>query len=172
MFYTLNIDMIFYRFYFPIILFLCIFFISEAAFLTPSKNPPKGNPPPPLTPASAPQIKDGDLEVANLITEDGMTLEGVKKSAWGPDGDGSCTWEGMLCDCKHDSATWNELAITISAGCSGGSFDGIRVKSIQLSSSKIGCSKTAPAGCTPSLYTYKNAKRSTVESFVRAFKWF
>lgn len=126
-------------------------YLVFAVFQQPTLPPPDGNVPAPINVGPVYQVKSGDLGLNNLRASS-VTLGGVTRSSW-PTGTGiSCTWEGVKCDCRDDSSTWADLALTIGLKCDQGQLTDFHIMNVDISSRATKCPLTAPPGCSPELY--------------------
>lgn len=127
-----------------------------SAWTEPTASPPNENVPAPLNVGSGRQVKSGDLTVGNLKATS-ITLGEDTRFGWpgggGAGGGAACAWEGTKCDCKADGSTFADARVIIGATCASGQLTDIKVVNFSVTSGSKSCNKTAPAGCTPSLYT-------------------
>lgn len=126
-------------------------YLVFAVFQQPTLPPPDGNAPAPLNVGPVYQVKSGDLGLNNLRASS-ITLGGTTRSSW-PTGGVACTWEGVKCDCRDDTSTWADLALTIGSKCEQGQLTDFRIVKMDITSRTATCPLTAPAGCDPALYT-------------------
>ncbi len=124
------------------------------AFTEPTGTPPTKNVPAPLNVGAGTQEKAGGLVMQSMKSAS-ITLGESTRTSW-LDAASACKWEGWKCDCKNDGSSFAYVALTIGAQCSGGQLQDFKIVNIAISSKGKLCPKTAPAGCAPSLYTYKN----------------
>lgn len=134
---------------------LSVVFIGTAfAFTEPTGTPPTRNVPAPLNVGAGTQEKAGGL-VMQTMKSASITLGESTRTSW-LDAASACKWEGWKCDCRSDGSSFASIAITNGAQCSGGQLQDMRIMDLQISSKGKTCGSKAPAGCTQSLYTYKN----------------
>lgn len=156
--------------------------VARAAFVEPSVPPPAGNIPVPISAGPEAQSKAGDLEVENLKVRDGIELGGVVRKTW-PASSVGCTWQGTKCNCVSNDSSIGFVRMTIGSSCNQGQITGFRIMNLDISSKYKNCSTTAPAGCTPGLYTYSKPlpeRRATLKGaitvitnvVVRVVRWF
>ncbi len=122
------------------------------AFTEPTALPPLGNTPPPITAGPGKQVKTGDLTVANLKASS-ITLGEETRTSWF-DASSSCGWTEWKCDCRDDSSTLVDVAITMGMRCAGGQLADIKVISLRVVSGtgSSSCPARAPAPCAEALY--------------------
>lgn len=127
---------------------------TALAFTEPTGTPPTRNVPAPLNVGAGIQEKSGGL-VMQTMKSASITLGESTRTSW-LDAGSACSWEGWKCDCRSDGSSFASIALTNGAQCSGGQLRDMRIMDLQISSKGKTCGAKAPAGCTQSLYTYKN----------------
>ena len=125
------------------------------AFVEPAGSPPSGNVPAPINVGPIAQTKVGDLEVANLLVGDGLTLGGVRRTEW-PDEVSGCDWEGTKCDCVSETASIGGIKLTVGSTCEAGRLTDFKIVELDISSRSKRCGDGPPTGCTAGLYSRIN----------------
>lgn len=148
-----------------------IFITTAFAFAEPTGTPPTKNVAAPLNVGAGTQEKAGGLVMQSMKSAS-ITLGESTRTSW-LDAASACKWEGWKCDCRNDGSSFAYIAITMGLQCSGGQLQDFRIMGIDLSSKGKVCPATAPAGCKPSLYTYKNiAGVSGGQAWYNPLSWF